>query len=283
VRVRAALGADGRIRAFDYVIASQSVTASYYKRTPTPRGGNARRDEGATSGASNLIYKVPNLRVAFVPLDSRVPVGFWRSVGNTHNCFAVESFIDELAQEAHADPLRFRLDHLDTGAPHRAVLEEVGRMSGWSRPVDRPRGRGLSLIESHDSIVAQVIEVTAGEADLPRVDRVFCAIDCRQVIHPDIVVQQMEGAIVDGLTAALRGAITMRGGVVEQGTFADYRALGLANTPEIVVRVMAQGGRPGGVGEPGVPGVAPALANAIFAATGRRVRSLPLEKRRVGA
>jgi isoquinoline 1-oxidoreductase beta subunit len=276
IRVRGVLGANGRVRAMDYVIATQSVTASYYTRTPTPRGGNARRDDATAAGASNLIYQVPDLRVAFSPMDSRIPVGFWRSVGNSHNCFAIESFMDECAAVARADPLRFRLDHLADRPAHRAVLEEVRQLSGWDRPLERPRGRGLSLIESHDSIVAQVVEVTAGNAAVPRVDRVYCVIDCRQVIHPDIVVQQMESGIIDGLTAALGGAITTRGGVIEQESFADYRALGLARSPEISVRVISPGGRPGGVGEPGVPGIAPALANAIFSATGERVRKLPL-------
>lgn len=278
IRVRGALGADRRTAAIDYVIATQSTTASYYERTPNPRGGNPRQDEGAASGAANLIYGVPNLRVAFAPLVSRVPVGFWRSVGNSHNCFAVECFMDELAHRAGIDPLRFRLDHLQGRPAHRAVLEEAGRISGWSQPLAQPRGRGLSLIESHDSIVAQVVEITAAESGLPRIDRVYCVIDCRQVIHPDIVVQQMEGGIIDGLTAALAGEITIRGGVVEQDSFADYRSLGLAHAPEIIVRVMAQGGRPGGAGEPGVPGAAPALANALFAATGRRLRALPLTR-----
>jgi isoquinoline 1-oxidoreductase beta subunit len=144
-----------------------------------------------------------------------------------------------------------------------------------------PRGRGVALVESHDSIVAQVVEVTAEDGDAFRVDRVVCVVDPRTVIHPDTVVAQMQGGILDGLSAALYGSITFRGGDVEQKNFDGYRLLRLAEAPEIVVELLPQGGRPGGVGEPGVPALAPALANALFAATGRRRRSLPL--RPVGA
>jgi isoquinoline 1-oxidoreductase beta subunit len=275
-RVRASLDAAGRIDALDYVLVSQSVFASYFKRTPTPPGGDPRKDQAALSGATNFLYGSGPLRFAFVPQDPGVPAGFWRSVGNSHNCFFVESFVDELAAAAGQDPVAFRLAHLAARPAHGAVLRRAAELAGWSQPLAMPRGRGVALVESHDSIVAQVVEVTAEEGEAFRVDRVVCVVDPRTLIHPDTVVAQMQGGILDGLSAALYGSITFRGGDVEQKNFDGYRLLRLAEAPEIVVELLPQGGRPGGVGEPGVPALAPALANALFAATGRRRRSLPL-------
>jgi isoquinoline 1-oxidoreductase beta subunit len=281
-RVRAALDADARIAALDYMLVTQSVTASYFERTPTPRGGNARKDGAALSGALNLVYGVPNLRLAFVPQQSAVPAGFWRSVGNSHNGFIVECAMDELAAAAGRDPVEFRLAHLAERPQHAAVLREAAARAGWGAPLPPGVGRGVALIESHDSIVAQVAEVAvevAADSLTPRavsVIRVVCVIDCRTVVHPDIVVAQMESGILDGLASALYGRITLRSGAVEQGNFDDYRLLRLQDAPRIEVHLLPQGGRPGGVGEPGVPAAAPALVNAIYAATGQRVRRLPI-------
>lgn len=275
-RVRGSLDAAGRLQALDYVLVSQSVAASYFTRTPTPRGGDARSDEAALSGALGFLYAAPNLRFGFVPQDPGVPAGYWRSVGNSHNCFFVESFMDELATAAGQDPVAFRLAHLAARPKHQAVLRRAAALAGWERPLPAGRGRGVALIESHDSIVAQVVEVAAQPGAVPRVERVVCVIDPRTVIHPDTVVAQMQGAISDALSAALYGQVTFRGGAAEQTNFHDYRLLRLAESPVIEVELLPQGGRPGGVGEPGVPALAPALANAIFAATGERVRRLPL-------
>jgi isoquinoline 1-oxidoreductase beta subunit len=275
-RVRGALDGAQRLQALDYVLVSQSVAASYFGRTPTPRGGNPRKDEAALAGGLNFLYDAPALRFAFVPRDPRVPAGYWRSVGNSQNCFFVECFMDELAHAAGADPVAFRLAHLAHRPKHQAVLRRAAELAGWGGPLPAGRGRGVALVESHDSIVAQVVEITAAPDGEITVERVTCVIDPRTVIHPDIVVAQMQGGIIDGLSAALFGRVTFRGGAVEQSNFDGYRLLGLAQTPEITVELLPQGGRPGGVGEPGVPAVAPALANACFAATGRRVRRLPL-------
>lgn len=281
-RVRAALDVAGRIAAMDYTLVTQSVTASYFERTPTPRGGSARKDESVMSGALNLLYDVPNLRLAFVPQQSPVPAGFWRSVGNSHNGFIVESAIDELAAAAGQDPVAFRLSHLADRPQHAAVLREAAARAGWDTPLPPGAGRGIALIESHDSIVAQVVEVAvemeaaSGALRSVAVTRVVCVIDCRTVIHPDIVVAQMQSGVMDGLASALHGQVTLRGGAVEQGNFHDYPLLRLAQAPLIEVHLLPRGGRPGGVGEPGVPATAPALANAIHAATGQRVRRLPV-------
>jgi isoquinoline 1-oxidoreductase beta subunit len=279
-RVRGVLDGAGRLQAMDYVFVSQSVLADFTSRNPMPGPANARRDRSALAGAADLCYApIANLRFAFVPRKVPVPAGFWRSVGNSQNGFIVESFMDELAAAAGQDPVAFRLAHLAERPAHQAVLREAARRAGWDTPPGPGRGRGVALVESQDSIVAQVIEVTAGAGADVRVDRVVCVIDPRVVIHPDIVIAQMEGSILDGLAAALHGRITISGGSVEQSNFDNYRLLRLAETPVIEVFLLPQGGRPGGVGEPGVPAVAPALANAIFAATGKRIRRLPISRR----
>ena len=269
----------GNIAAIDYELATQSVTASYYTRTPTPRGGDAKNDGSVASGASNLIYTIPNLRVSYVSQDPGVPVGYWRSTGTSTNGFVVESFIDELATAANRDPLAYRLDHLSGKPKHRAVLIAAAKLSNWNQPLGSNRGRGVALIENSDSICAQVVEVYVSPRWELKIERVCCVFDCRQLIHPDTVRAQLESSIVDGLSAALYGEISLVDGAVEQSNFDTYRFLGLSDTPQIDIELLPQGGRPGGVGEPAVPATAPALANAIFAATGRRIRSLPISSR----
>jgi len=285
-RVRGALGADGRIAALDYTLVSESVVASNFQRTPTARGGEAAKDKSALGGAFNLRYSLPLARMAYVPREDGIPTGFWRSVSNSINPFLVESFMDELAVQAGVDPVEFRLRHLKGLPAEQAVLRAAARLGRWDEPLPeapgRRFGRGVAFFESHDSLVAQVVEVSVADDGTLRVERVACVVDCRTVIHPDAVEAQITGGILDGLNAALQGRITIRDGAVEQGNFNDYPWLRLADVPEIVVELLPQGGRPGGVGEPGVPGVAPALTNAIFAATGQRIRSLPVGKK-VGA
>lgn len=279
-RVRGGLGTDGRIAALDYTLVSESVVASNFKRTPSPRGGEAAKDKSALSGAFSPRYALPAVRMAYVPREDGIPTGFWRSVSTSINAFLLESFVDELAVKAGVDPVEFRLRHLEGLPGDQAVLRAAARLGRWGTPLpvapDRRFGRGVSFLESHDSLVAQVVEVSVAGDGALRVERVACVVDCRTVIHPDAVVAQITGSILDGLNAALQGRITIQDGAVQQGNFNDYPWLRLAGSPEIVVELLPQGGRPGGVGEPGVPGIAPALTNAIFAATGRRIRSLPV-------
>ena len=278
-RMRGGLDESGNLSAIDGTLVMQSVIASYHQRTPTPRGGDAAQDRGSASGLANLLYAVPNLRIAYVPWTSDIPVGYWRSTGNSSNNFFVESFIDELAHAAAADPLEFRLAHLSRRPKHRAVLEELGRRVGWHRQPGPSAGRGIALTDNHGSIVAQAVEITVRDGGRIKVERVVCVVDCHQVIHPDTVVAQMEGSILDGLAAALYGRISVRNGQVEQNNFNDYRLLTMAECPLIEVHLLPQGGRPGGIGEPGVPPAMPALANAIYQATGQRLRSLPIGNR----
>ena len=279
-RVRGALGAGGRIAALDYTLVSESVVASNFRRTPTARGGDAAKDKSALGGAFSPRYALPAVRMAYVPREDGIPVGFWRSVSNSINPFLLESFMDELAAWASADPVEFRLRHLEGLPAEQAVLRAAARLGRWGEPLPaapgRRYGRGVAFFESHDSLVAQVVEVSVTADGALRVERIACVVDCRTVIHPDAVVAQITGGMLDGVNAALHGRITIRDGAVQQGNFNDYPWLRLADIPEIVVELLPQGGRPGGVGEPGVPGIAPALTNAIFAATGQRIRSLPV-------
>jgi isoquinoline 1-oxidoreductase beta subunit len=209
-----------------------------------------------------------------------MPIGFWRSVGHSHHAFFSEGFIDELAHEAGLDPVAFRLALLKDMPRHRAVLQLAAQKAGWpghgaARALPAGVARGVALHESFGSIVAQVVEVTRVDG-LPRVLRVVCAADVGTVIHPGIVAQQMEGAILFGLSAALHGRIDTENGVVRQTNFPAYRMVTLAESPAIETHLVPSTRHPGGVGEPGTPPIAPALANALYALTGQRLRELPL-------
>jgi len=233
-------------------------------------------DPSSVEGAVEMPYRIANRRTEYAMTNTGVPVGFWRSVGNSQNAFFVESFLDEIAHAAGADPLDFRLRLLDEAPRHRAVLEAAAEAAGWGSPPPPGRFRGLALHESFGSIVAEVVEISVGDGKALSVHKVACAVDCGVVVNPDTVVAQMESGIVYGLTAALFGEITLGDGRVEQGNFDGYEMLRLAQMPEIAVRIVESDAALGGIGEPSTPPIAPAVANAIFAATGERIRSLPL-------
>ncbi len=235
-----------------------------------------RLDDSATEGAHTMPYDVQNLYVDWVNNDPGIPVGFWRSVGSSHTGFSVESFMDELAYAAKKDPLDFRLSLLKKDDRHAGVLKLAAEKAGWSKPAAKGIGRGIAVMESFGSYVAQVAEVSVGKNGVPRVHRVVCAIDCGQVVNPDTVKAQMESCIIFGLTAAMYGEITFKDGKAEQSNFYDYKMLRMHESPKIEVYIMPSSEKHGGVGEPGTPPVAPAVCNAIFAATGKRVRSLPI-------
>lgn len=232
-------------------------------------------DKTAAEGLFNLPYGIPNQRMAHVATHSGVPVGFWRSVGHSHNAFFSESFIDELAHEARVDPVEFRRRLLSHAPRYRAVLDLAARQAGWGSGVPAGRARGIALHESFGSVVAQVAEVSIEQGQV-RVHRVVCAIDCGTVVNPQIVAQQMEGAVVFALSAALYGRMDVRDGAVQQRNFPDQPLLALRHAPRVETWIVASERPPAGVGEPGVPPLAPAVANAVFALTHQRLRRLPL-------
>lgn len=275
-RMRAALDAGGRITAWSARVASQSCTFSFTSRLLPSAASTAMKDKTTLEGLFDLPYALQDRKSEHVLMREPVPVGFWRSVGHSHNAFFAECFMDECAQAAGRDPFEFRRDLLSHAPRHKAVLEAAASRAGWGGALPEGRGRGIALAESFHSIVAQVAEVEVRDG-LLAVRRIVCVVDCGFAVNPDAVAAQMEGGIVFGLTAALGGAITLKDGRVEQGNFGDYPLLRLADTPEIEVHILESGiEHLGGVGEPGTPPVAPAVCNAIHAATGRRIRSLPI-------
>lgn len=229
----------------------------------------------AREGATSMPYAIPGVQVEVLEWNPGVPITIWRSVGFSYTCFAIESFVDELAIAAGRDPADFRRQHLQGRERHRAVLDLVLEKSAWGRP---PAGRhqGLAIQEAFGSVVAQVAEISVEADGRIRVHRVCCAVDCGTAINPDVIRQQMEGAVLYGLTAALHGEIHIDDGAVRESNFHEYQLLRLADAPEVDTHIVPSTADPGGIGEVGVPPIAPAVANAVFAATGRRLRTLPL-------
>jgi isoquinoline 1-oxidoreductase beta subunit len=207
--------------------------------------------------------------------DLGVPVGFWRSVGHSYTAFVVESFLDELAAAAGKDPVAFRLALLAGSPRHRAVLEAVATRAGWGTPLPPGQGRGVAVHGSFGSYAAQVAEVEVVGREV-RVRRVVCAFDGGVVVNPDTVEAQIQSAIVYGLTAALKASVTLRDGRIVESNFHDYPLLRIDEMPVVEVVLVPSGDNPGGVGEPALPPIAPAVANAVFAATGYRSRRLPI-------
>jgi isoquinoline 1-oxidoreductase beta subunit len=233
-------------------------------------------DPSMTEGAANLPYAIPNLQVEYIYKDLGIPVGFWRSVGASQNAFITESFIDELAVAAGKDPFEFRRDLLTKAARHKGVLELAAEKGDWGKPLPQGRFRGIAVAFSYGSYAAEVAEVSIEKDGKVRVHRVVCALDCGTFINPDTVKAQVEGSIVWGLTAALHGAITIDKGRVRQSNFHDYPMLRMNEMPIVEVHIVPSNASPGGVGEPGVPPLAPAVCNAIFSGTGKRIRKLPI-------
>ncbi len=233
-------------------------------------------DRTAVEGAANLPYAIPNLQVEYHHKDLGIPVGFWRSVGASQNAFITESFVDELAHAAGKDPFEYRRALLGKAPRHKGALERAADRAGWGAPLPPGRHRGIAVAFSYGSYAAQVAEVSVDRDGGVRVHRVVCAIDCGLPVNPDQIRAQMEGGIVWGLTAALRGAITIAQGRVQQSNFHDYPMLRIDEMPVVEVHIVPSQEAPGGVGEPGVPPIAPAVCNAIFAATGTRIRRLPI-------
>jgi len=235
-------------------------------------------DVDAVEGAAEPPYALPNIRVEYVRQEPPgVPTAFWRGVGPTHNIFVVESFMDEVARAARRDPVEYRLALLDKSARARGVLELAAQQAGWGQPLPAGHGRGVSLLHAFGSYIAQVAEVSVSKTGDVRVHRVVCAVDCGTIVNPDTVKAQMESGIIFGITAALFGEITIKDGRVEQSNFNNYRMLRINEAPVIDVHLVKSSEPPGGVGEPGTSAVMPAVANAIFEATGKRIRKLPVK------
>ena len=275
-RFSAALDSNGNITGWLNRIVGQSCTAGITARLLPGAASDLMKDKTTSEGAFDLPYAMPNRRVEHVLAHEPVPVGFWRSVGHSYNAFFAESFIDECAHAAGRDPLEYRLAMLGHAPRFRKVLGVAAQKAGWGSPLPKGRALGIALAESFHSIVAQVAEVEITGSTV-RVHRIVCVIDCGFAVNPDTVAAQMESGIVYGLSAALYGEITLKNGRVEQDNFPSYDALRLAQTPEIETHIVNSGiEHLGGVGEPGTPPVAPAVCNAIFAASGKRIRSLPI-------
>lgn len=274
--LRAAVNAEGRVTSLRIKSAGDAITPRWMARgLPALSGPVDTPDKTTAEGLFDLPYGFASQKMSHVATHMGVPVGFWRSVGHSHNAFFSESFIDELAGNAKQDPLAFRRALLRRAPRHLAVLDLAADKAGWGGALPAGRARGLALHESFGSVVAQVVEVSL-VGGTPRVHRVVCAIDCGTVVNPGIVAQQMEGAVVFALTAALYGRVDIHEGVVQQKNFYDYPMLQLAQAPLVHTYMVPSTRAPTGVGEPGVPPLAPALAGALFTLTGKRMRSLPL-------
>ncbi len=273
-KMKGGLDANGAPLAWVSKSVSDAIVPQYVRRT-YPAFALDTPDKTTVEGLFDQPYEFPHRHCAHVTHHTPVPIGFWRSVGHSHNAFFCECFIDEMAYAARRDPLDFRRRLLARHARHRRVLELAAAKAQWGR-VGPGRAHGIALHESFGSIVAQVAEVSLARGGEIRVQRVVCALDCGTAVNPDIVAQQVESGIVFGLTAALYGEITINAGRVEQQNFPQYRMLTLAATPRIETHLVPSDAPPGGVGEVATPPIAPAVANALFRLTGRRLRSLPL-------
>lgn len=269
-RFAARLDAHGAIAAWDNKSVSASITHQYLQRNFGLPGMGP--DKTTAEGEFDMPYEIASQRIAHVIADSLVPVGYWRSVGHSHNAFFKESFVDELAHAANQDPVAYRRAMLTQHPRHLAVLDAAVARAGSAPPGS---AHGVALHQSFGSIVAQVAQVSVDNGEI-RVHRVVCAIDCGLAVNPNIIAQQMESAVVFGLSAALGGEITFKDGKVEQSNFHDYPVLRMDQAPQVDTIIIPSLEPPEGVGEPGTPPIAPAVANALFKLTGQRLRSLPL-------
>jgi len=289
--MKASIGTDGSVKSWQHALCGpsllrQTMPSFAIAAMPqwVPRGAVGplgdlvkASDNTSVEGAKDLPYSFGQTKVDYVFWDPGIPIGFWRSVGHSHTAFVVESFMDEVAHSIKADPLEFRLKHLAEHPHKQKVLSLVAEKYGWGKKPQGENGRfyGIAVHESFLTHVAQIAEVSVTNGVI-NVHRVVCAVDCGLAVNPDIVRAQMESGIVFGLSAALNGAITIDDGAVKQSNFHDYPVIRMSECPEIEVHIVASNEPPAGVGEPGLPPIAPAVANAVFMATGKRLRELPL-------
>ncbi|HJU49760.1 MAG TPA: xanthine dehydrogenase family protein molybdopterin-binding subunit, partial [Pseudogulbenkiania sp.] len=277
-RLTAGLDKQGKLVGWHHRLVGQSIL------TGSPFAGMVENgiDPVSVEGAANLPYAIPNLLVDLhTPTNIGVPVLWWRSVGSTHTAFSTESFVDELAHAAGQDPVAWRLAMLNKHPHHTAALKLAAEKSGWGTPLvagkaGERRGRGVAVHESFGTTVAEVAEVTVQPDGAFHVDRVVCAVHCGIAINPDVVRAQVEGAVGFALSAVLHGAITLTAGKVDQSNFHDYQPIRINEMPRVEVYIVPSTANPTGIGEPGVPPLAPAVANALAVATGKRIRQLPI-------
>ncbi|WP_090045385.1 xanthine dehydrogenase family protein molybdopterin-binding subunit [Limnohabitans sp. 2KL-27] len=276
-KFQASLDDKGQVSSLRIKSAGDAITPRYAQRAvPILSLPVDMPDKTTSEGLFDLPYGFASQHMSHVATSSGVPVGFWRSVGHSHNAFFSESFIDELAAATKQDPLAFRLHWLKDAPHYAAVLQLAADQAGWGLPLPAGRARGLALHRSFGSIVAQVAEVSLIKGQI-HVHRVVCAIDCGTVVNPGTVAQQMESSVIFGLSAALFGQIDIVGGVVQQSNFPSYPMVTLSQAPTVETHIVPSTRHPAGVGEPAVPPLAPAVGNALFALTGKRQRALPLK------
>lgn len=274
VKLKTALGADGFPVAFDARIAVGSIMRSSGNPAAAANGIEAQ----AVEGIANTNYKIPNVRVGCALKNTHMPVGFWRSVGSSQNAFFMESYVDELAHTAGQDPYKFRRALLAHRPDFLGVLDRIADKGDWGKALPQGHGRGIAIHECYGTIIGQVSEVSVTTKGEVRVHRVVAAVDCGHVVNPGIVEAQIQGGIMYGLSAALYGDLTIKNGAIQETNFDQYEMVRLADAPKIEVYLALSGGKKwGGIGEPGTAATAPSVANAVFAATGTRVRSLPLK------
>jgi CO/xanthine dehydrogenase Mo-binding subunit len=266
LRLEGGLDASGRLNAMRVRVVAQPISG----------GGRGGIDGPAVASIADSPYAIPNFLVDYVRPDLPVPVGYWRSVGPSQNTFILESFIDELAHAASRDPVEFRRELLVNQPRLRHVLDVAAEKSGWGSALAAGHARGVALVDDKGGLVAEVAEVSI-ENGRVRVHRVTCAADCGQIIHPGIVESQLAGSVVGGLSAALYGEITIDRGRTVQSNFHDYPMVRISEAPKVDVHIVMNHEEPGGVGEPAVPPIAPAVANALFVLTGKRIRRLPIQ------
>ncbi len=272
-RLSAGLDADGKPVAWTHRIAGSSVSARY-----APAFVQNGVDHDAVEGAAEPPYALPNIHVDYVRVEPPgIPTAYWRGVGPTHNIFVVESFMDELAAAAGQNPMAYRRALLGHNPRARGVLDLAAEKAGWGRPLPPRWGRGVSVQLAFGSYLAQVAEVEVAPDGAVRVHRIVCAVDCGQFVNPDTIAAQVEGGSIFGLTAVLHGAITLKDGRVEQGNFDTYQPMRINEVPLVETHLVRSGEAPGGIGEAPTCAVGPAVTNAIFAATGRRIRTLPVD------
>jgi isoquinoline 1-oxidoreductase beta subunit len=273
-RLSAGLDESGLPVVWNHRFAGSSILARWL-----PPAFNNGLDPDTIDGATHLPYDLPNLRVEYLRIEPPgIPTAFWRSVGPSHNVFVVESFIDELAAAAKRDPVEYRRALLEKAPRAKAVLELAAEKAGWGRPLPKGSGRGVSLQFVFATYMAQVAEVEVSREGGVRVRRVVCAVDCGSVVNPDTVRAQIQGAVIFGISAALFGKITLKEGRVEQTNFHNYQVLRMNEAPAIEVHIIENTEPPGGMGEAGTSAIVPAVTNAIFAATGKRLRKLPVDQ-----